>query len=93
METPYFQSVNKDFILYKDDTVQRLQQIDSKVDMIFADPPYFLSSGENCVFNGTPITFDKGQWEYYNEKYKPLRNKLASEFKKLCPKPIENKEV
>lgn len=27
-------------------------------------------------------------WEYYNEKYKPLRNKLASEFKKLCPKPI-----
>ena len=29
----------------------------------------------------------------YLNTNKPLRNKLASEFKKLCPKPIENKEV
>lgn len=25
-------------------------------------------------------------WNYYNEKYRPLRNKLQTELKKLCPK-------
>ena len=63
MDKPYFQSNDKSFVLYKGETVHYLRQIEGKVDMIFADPPYFLSSGDNCVFNGTPITFDKGQWD------------------------------
>ena len=60
---PYYQSDNTDFTLYQGDTMQLLKQINKKVDMIFADPPYFLSSGDNCVFNGTPIRFDKGNWD------------------------------
>lgn len=28
-------------------------------------------------------------WEYYKEKYQPLRNALLTEFKKYCPKPVE----
>lgn len=63
MDKPYFQSNDKSFILYNGETVHYLGQIENKVDMVFADPPYFLSSGDNCVFNGTPITFDKGQWD------------------------------
>lgn len=88
METPYFQSVNKDFILYKDDTIHRLQQIDCKVDMIFADPPYFLSSGDNCVFNGTPITFDKGQWD---RKTSPEEiDKFNREWLSECRKKLKD---
>ena len=63
MLQPYFKSPNSDFTLYQGDTMQLLSQINQKIDMIFADPPYFLSSGDNCVFNGTPITFDKGEWD------------------------------
>lgn len=63
MDKPYFQSNDKSFVLYNGETVHYLRQIEGKVDMIFADPPYFLSSGDNCVFNGTPITFDKGPWD------------------------------
>ncbi|MBR1786879.1 MAG: site-specific DNA-methyltransferase [Paludibacteraceae bacterium] len=63
MLSPYYQTANADFTLYQGDTMQLLGQIDKKIDMIFADPPYFLSSGDDCVFNGTPIRFDKGSWD------------------------------
>ena len=63
MPVPYYQTVSADFTLYQGDTMQLLGQIDKKFDMIFADPPYFLSSGDDCVFNGTPIRFDKGSWD------------------------------
>lgn len=63
MIQPYYQNATKDFTLYHGDTMQVVGQIGKKVDMIFADPPYFLSSGDNIVFNGTPIRFDKGQWD------------------------------
>lgn len=59
----YYQTNNADFTLYHGDTMRLLGQVDKTVDMIFADPPYFLSSGDNCVFNGTPIHFDKGEWD------------------------------
>lgn len=63
MLIPFFQSTNKEFTLYKGDSLQSLSQLDKKFDMIFADPPYFLSSGDECVFNGTKIHFDKGDWD------------------------------
>ena len=39
--TPYYQSGNQDFILINGDTMERLDCVGQKVDMIFADPPYF----------------------------------------------------
>ena len=34
------------------------------IDMIFADPPYFLSTGNGKVnVNGQYIKFDKGLWD------------------------------
>lgn len=34
------------------------------IDCIFADPPYFLSTGKGTVtINGRPIKFDKGEWD------------------------------
>lgn len=63
MFQPSYQTTAGDFTLYQGDTMQITEQLDKMVDMIFADPPYFLSSGDNIVFNGTSIHLDKGNWD------------------------------
>ena len=35
----------------------------SSVDMIFADPPYFLSNGGNTIRSGKITSVDKGEWD------------------------------
>ncbi len=40
-----------------------LNHVDQKVDMIFADPPYFLSKGISQCINGTWKSFEKGDWD------------------------------
>ena len=37
--------------------------IKEKVDMIFADPPYFLSKNISTCINGTWKSFEKGEWD------------------------------
>lgn len=54
---------NKDFALYKGDTFQLLEELGGKVDMIFADPPYFLSKGFTMRSKGRIKCFDKGEWD------------------------------
>lgn len=61
--TPYYQSGNQDFILINGDTMERLDCVGQKVDMIFADPPYFLSKGISQCINGTWKSFEKGKWD------------------------------
>ena len=53
------------FFLYNGDCNQVLHSlISEKVDMIFADPPYFLSQGNRTVnINGRYVNFDKGDWD------------------------------
>ena len=64
MISPYYHTENNDFTLYQGDTFELLRQIDEPFDMIFADPPYFLSTGNGRVnVNGHYIKFDKGQWD------------------------------
>lgn len=59
----YFQSYNKDFNLIQGDTMEILNHVSQKVDMIFADPPYFLSKGITRCINGTWKSFEKGEWD------------------------------
>lgn len=60
---PIFQSPNEDFTLYQGDTLVMLKEVSAKVDMIFADPPYFLSKGFTWRENGKVKCFDKGEWD------------------------------
>ena len=60
---PYYQSSAGDFKLYCGDTFELLPQFDFKFDMIFADPPYFLSSGGISVQSGKVVCVDKGDWD------------------------------
>ena len=60
----YFQSSRKDFILYNGDTLSVLPDLgDVRFDMIFADPPYFLSNGGFSVQAGRRVCVDKGRWD------------------------------
>lgn len=42
MMKTYFSSDEKDFVLHQGDSMSALSNIGQQVDMIFADPPYFL---------------------------------------------------
>lgn len=58
----YFQKDNT--ILLEGDSFELLKEIKEKsVDMIFADPPYFLSSGGISCHNGKQVSVDKGEWD------------------------------
>lgn len=63
MITPYYKSSNHDFNLICGDTFELLPQFNFKFDMIFADPPYFLSSGGISVQSGKVVCVDKGDWD------------------------------
>ena len=55
---------NDDVKLYLSDSFKQLKKIDEKtVDMIFADPPYFLSSGGISCHSGKQVTVNKGNWD------------------------------
>lgn len=60
---PYYKSPSHDFNLLCGDTFELLPQFDFKFDMIFADPPYFLSSGGISVQSGKIVCVDKGDWD------------------------------
>lgn len=61
--TPYFRSTNRDFTLLHGDCVRLLRAFDFKFDMIFADPPYFLSNGGISMQSGKIVCVDKGDWD------------------------------
>lgn len=73
MLVPYFKSEDKNFYLLKGDALELLPQFDHKFDMVFADPPYFLSNNGLTIQNGQIVSVNKGNWdkshgfEYINE--------------------------
>ncbi|OJV42913.1 MAG: site-specific DNA-methyltransferase [Bacteroidales bacterium 36-12] len=66
MIKPYFRSTDKAFTLLKGDCVELLNQFDFKFDMIFADPPYFLSNDGISVQSGKMVSVNKGEWDRSN---------------------------
>lgn len=58
----YYEKDN--FTLYKGDCNRILPKLEPKsIDMIFADPPYFLSSGGISCQSGKQVSVDKGEWD------------------------------
>lgn len=60
---PYYTSPSKDFLLANGDSFKLLKEFDFKFDMIFADPPYFLSNGGISLQSGKIVSVDKGEWD------------------------------
>ncbi|MEM7173661.1 MAG: site-specific DNA-methyltransferase [Bacteroidota bacterium] len=65
MVHPYYTKPN--FSLYQADCLQALAKIEANsIHMIFADPPYFLSSGTFTCQNGKMTNVKKGDWDLSN---------------------------
>lgn len=72
MKEPYFQ--HKTFRLYHGDSLLLLKELpETCIDMIFADPPYYLSNGGFSVHAGKMVSVNKGDWD----KSKGFENDLA----------------
>jgi DNA modification methylase len=63
MISPYFKSEDKKFTLLYGDTIELLPQFDFKFDMVFADPPYFLSNNGLTIKNGKVSSVNKAAWD------------------------------
>ncbi len=60
---PYYRSVSHDFTLLHGDCFELLPQFKFHFDMIFADPPYFLSNDGISVQAGKIVSVNKGEWD------------------------------
>lgn len=62
MNKPYYEE--NDIKLYLGDCLKILKSIEDKsIDVIFADPPYFLSSGGISCHSGKQVSVNKGNWD------------------------------
>ncbi len=62
----FYLSNDNTFCLYKGNSIQILRQLNVQVDMIFADPPYFLSNGGKKIQGNRMVSVNKGDWDYAN---------------------------
>jgi len=63
---PYYIDVQSKIMLFNFDTFSFLSQIpDNSVDLIFSDPPYFLSSGGITCQSGKMVSVNKGDWDTF----------------------------
>jgi site-specific DNA-methyltransferase (adenine-specific) len=61
---PYFCSEDERITLYRGDCREVLERLDAEsVDVIFADPPYFLSNGGVTCQSGRMVSVHKGRWD------------------------------
>lgn len=63
MLVPYYKSADRAFTMLHGDCFDLMAQFDFKFDMIFADPPYFLSNGGISCQAGKIVCVDKGEWD------------------------------
>lgn len=59
----FYKSSNNDFTLIQGDCVETLSKFKFGFDMVFADPPYFLSGGGISYQSGKIVCVDKGDWD------------------------------
>lgn len=61
---PYFANESGSFSLYQGDCMSLIPDLgEEKYDMIFADPPYFLSNGGVTCKGGKMVSVHKGSWD------------------------------
>ncbi|VBB48419.1 Modification methylase MboIB [uncultured Paludibacter sp.] len=63
---PYYISEDKSFYILHGDTMRLLPEFEHKFDMVFADPPYFLSNNGLTIQSGKIVSVNKGIWDKSN---------------------------
>ena len=85
MLIPYFDS--NDFCIYNGDSLTLIDQLDNNsLDLVFADPPHFLSSGRKMDIEGRNVSMEKGVWNrcrsvedidnFYSQLIRVVRSKI-----------------
>ena len=70
MTSLFYKSKDNTFSLIKQDTFKTLEELDTKFDMVFADPPYFLSNDGLTIKNGKVVSVNKGDWDKSSGTFK-----------------------
>ena len=78
----FYASNDRDYILRSGDCRDVVPLMEEQVDMIFADPPYFLSNGGISVQAGRAVCVNKGEWD--TSKGKEEDSEFNSEWLKAC---------
>ena len=62
---PFYESKDGRFVLYRGDAMELLPRLGvaSRVDIVFADPPYFLSNDGITCHAGQMVSVNKGEWD------------------------------
>lgn len=82
MLSSFYKSSNHDFTLLHGDCIDLLKQFNYTFDMIFADPPYFLSNGGISYQSGKVVCVDKGEWDKAGSPEQ--MDKFNKEWLSLC---------
>lgn len=88
MIQPYYRSTDRDFTLVQGDCRHVLKGFDFEFDMIFADPPYFLSNGGISIQSGKIVSVNKGEWDKSNGA--KADNEFNSEWITECRKHLKD---
>jgi len=85
---PFFISENEDVALYLGDMRELVPILfaEKKVDVIFADPPYFLSNNGITCHSGKMVSVNKGKWD--ESKGAEENHKFNVEWLKLCKEAL-----
>ncbi len=85
----YFINKDDSFLLFQGNSIDVLNNKfpENSVDMIFADPPYFLSSGSFTCQNGKMVSVKKGDWDLSNGHKKNFEFHL--EWIKACRRVLK----
>ncbi len=82
--------LSDDFILIKGDCFKILNELDeSSVDMIFADPPYFLSNGGISCKSGKQVSVNKANWDITSMSIEE-KIKYNRKWLKLCRRVLKD---
>jgi site-specific DNA-methyltransferase (adenine-specific) len=79
---------HQNFTLYLGDCIETLNSMPgSSIDMIFADPPYFLSGGSFTCHAGKRVSVKKADWDLGNGAQENL--KFHTQWLKACKRVLK----
>lgn len=82
--------LDENFLLINGDCFKELKKIKPKsVDMIFADPPYFLSNGGISCNSGKQVSVNKAQWDQTHMSPE-MKLKYNRKWLTLCKKVLKD---
>ncbi len=84
---PYFTDPTESFVLYQGDCLKLIEALgENQFDLIFADPPYFLSNGGVTCKNGKMVSVNKGKWD--KSKGAVENHKFNLQWLEACQKAL-----